>query len=55
MSDQVVSIIGIIMALILVTANLRGQRIGLSDGVRMAALWAFLLVAAALVFSVLGW
>ncbi|MFM2372473.1 MAG: hypothetical protein RIS85_2195 [Pseudomonadota bacterium] len=43
------------MALILVMANLRGQRIGLSDGVRMGALWAFLFVIVALVFTVIGW
>lgn len=55
MSDDIVRIIGIVMALILVMANLRGQRIGLSDGLRMAALWGFLFVAVALVFTMLGW
>ncbi len=55
MSDDIVRVIGIAMALVLVVANLRGQRIGLSEGLRMAALWGFLFVAVALVFSVLGW
>mgnify|MGYP001557501772 CR=1 FL=1 len=54
-NQDLVRIIGIGMALVLVIANLRGQRIGLSEGLRMAALWAFLIVAATLVFSVLGW
>lgn len=53
MSDDIVRIIGILMALVLVMANVRGQRIGLSDGLRMAALWAFLFVAVALVFSII--
>jgi hypothetical protein len=55
LSDDIVRIIGIVMALVLAVANLRGARIGLSEGIRMAALWAFLFVAGALVFSVLGW
>lgn len=42
------------MALVLAVANLRGQRIGLSDGLRIAALWGFIFVAVALVFSVIG-
>ncbi|MBB4613836.1 hypothetical protein [Novosphingobium taihuense] len=54
-NDDVVRLIGIAMALVLVVANLRGQRIGLSDGFRMAALWGFLIVTVTLVFSVLGW
>jgi hypothetical protein len=54
-SYDTVRIIGIAMSLILVTAGLKGRGIGLSDGLRMAALWAFLIVAAALVFSTLGW
>lgn len=54
-NQDLVRIIGIGMALVLVIANLRGQRIGLSDGLRMAALWAFLILATTLVFSVLGW
>lgn len=53
MSDDVVRIIGILMALVLVMANVRGQRIGLSDGLRMAALWAFLFVAVTLVFLII--
>lgn len=56
MSDNdVVRLIGITIALVLVVANLRGQRIGLSEGLRMAALWGFLIMTVALVFSVLGW
>ncbi|MFN3457809.1 MAG: hypothetical protein ACK4Z8_09565 [Novosphingobium sp.] len=43
------------MALVLAVVSLRGQRIGLSDGLRMAALWAFLITVVALVFAVLGW
>ncbi|WP_231468780.1 hypothetical protein [Novosphingobium sp. CECT 9465] len=53
--DDIVRMIGIIGALVLVSAGLRGRQIGLSDGLRMAALWAFVFVAAALTFSVLGW
>lgn len=53
--DDIVRIVGIAAALVLATAGLRGQQIGLSDGLRMAALWAFLFVAVALAFSVLGW
>ena len=53
--DDIVRIIGIAMALVLVIANLRGRRIGLSEGLRAAALWGFLFIAAAVVFSVLGW
>ena len=52
--NDVVRLISIALALILVVANLRGQRIGLSDGLRMAALWGFLFVAVALVFSIIG-
>ena len=55
MADDIVRLIGIAMALVLVVANLRGQRIGLSDGLRMAALWGFVFIAAALVFMTLGW
>lgn len=54
-ADQIVRVIGLIMALVLLVANLRGQRIGLSEGLRMGALWAFLILVAALLFSVLGW
>lgn len=53
--NDTVRLIGIFMALVLVVANLRGQRIGLSDGLRMAALWGFLIVTVTLVFSVMGW
>ncbi|MCY1671738.1 hypothetical protein OVA07_12075 [Novosphingobium sp. SL115] len=55
MSEEIVRITGIVMALVLAVANLRGARIGLSEGMRMAALWTFLFVAGALIFSVLGW
>lgn len=54
-NDDVVRLIGIAMALVLVVANLRGQRIGLSDGLRMAALWGFLILTVTLVFSLVGW
>ncbi|MFN4134028.1 MAG: hypothetical protein ACK4G2_00125 [Novosphingobium sp.] len=54
-ADQIVRLIGLVMVLVLLVANLRGQRIGLSEGLRMAALWGFLILAAALLFSVLGW
>lgn len=53
--NDIVRVIGIAMALVLVIANLRGQRIGLSEGLRTAALWGFLFIATTLVFSVLGW
>lgn len=53
--DEIVRLIGIAMALVLLIANLRGRQIGLSDGLRMGALWAFLFVAVALVFAVIGW
>lgn len=52
--DDVVRIIAIAMALVLVIANLRGKHIGLSGGLRAAALWGFLFIAAALVFTMLG-
>ncbi|MBF9150057.1 hypothetical protein [Novosphingobium jiangmenense] len=54
-SYDLTRIIGIGMSLILVVASLKGREIGLSDGLRMAALWGFLIIALALVFSVLGW
>lgn len=54
-SHDMVRIIGISMALVLAVANFKGREIGLSDGLRMAALWAFLFIVVALVFSVLGW
>ncbi|MEL0253329.1 MAG: hypothetical protein VW935_15510 [Novosphingobium sp.] len=54
-SSDFARIIGIGLALVLVVANLKGRQIGLSEGLRMAALWGFLIVAAALVFSILGW
>jgi len=49
-----VRIVALAMALVLAVANLRGRQIGLSDGLRMAALWGFIFVAVALVFSVVG-
>ncbi|HQS69180.1 MULTISPECIES: hypothetical protein [unclassified Novosphingobium] len=52
--NDVAQIIGIAMAMVLIIANLRGKQIGLSEGLRMGALWAFLFVAVALVFSVIG-
>lgn len=48
-------ITGLGMALVLVVANLKGRQIGLSHGLRMAALWGFLIITLSLVFSVLGW
>lgn len=51
--DDLVRLIGIVMAMILLAANLRGRQIGLPDGLRMAALWAFLFVACAVVFSII--
>lgn len=54
MGDDIVRIIGIVAALVLVTAGMRGRQIGLSDGLRMGALWAFAFVAVALLASVLG-
>ncbi len=53
--DDVVRLIAIAMAGVLLAANLRGRQIGLSDGLRMAALWAFLFVAVAVVFTAIGW
>ena len=53
--DDIVRLIAIAMAMALLVANLRGRQIGLSEGLRLGALWAFLFVATALVFSVLGW
>lgn len=52
--DDIVRIIGILASLILVAAGLRGRQIGLSDGLRMGALWAFAFIAVALLASVLG-
>lgn len=52
--DDIIRLIGVAMAMMLVVANLRGRQIGLSDGLRMAALWAFLFVAVALIFTVIG-
>lgn len=54
-SSDFARIIGIVLALVLVVANLKGRQIGLSDGLRMAALWGFLIIAATLVFITLGW
>lgn len=51
--DQIVRLIGIVMALVLLIANLRGRQFGLSDTLRMTALWVFLFVALALVFSLI--
>ncbi len=52
--DYLVRIIGIIASLVLVTAGLRGRQIGLSDGLRMGALWIFAFVAVALVASMVS-
>lgn len=52
--DDIVRLIGVAMAMILLVANLRGRQIGLSDRLRMAALWAFLFVVVALIFTVIG-
>lgn len=54
-SYDTVRIIGISLALVLAVANFKSREIELSDGLRMAALWAFLFIVFALVFSVLGW
>lgn len=54
-SYDLARIIGLGMSLILVIANLKGREIGLSDGLRIVALWGFMIVMLALVFSVLGW
>lgn len=54
-SYDTVRIIGISLALVLAVANFKGREIGLPDSLRMAALWAFLFIVFALVFSVLGW
>jgi len=54
MGDDIVRIIALFGALVLAAAGLRGQRIGLSDGLRMAALWVFAFVVIALLASVLG-
>ncbi|HQS95970.1 MAG TPA: hypothetical protein PK823_05665 [Novosphingobium sp.] len=53
-ADDIVRLIGVAMAMVLLVANLRGRQIGLSDGLRMSALWAFLFVVVALVFTVIG-
>lgn len=53
-SYDLVRVLGIGMALVLAIVGLKGRGIGLSDGVRMAALWAFLIIALALIFSRLG-
>ncbi len=52
--DDIARIIALTMALVLAVANLRGRQLGLSEGLRMAALWGFMFVAATLVFSVVG-
>lgn len=54
MGDDIVRVIGILAALILATAGLRGRKIGLSDGLRMGALWVFVFVVVALVASILA-
>lgn len=54
-SYDTVRIIGISMALVLAIANFKGREIGLSDGLRMAALWAFLFMVGAVIFTVLRW
>lgn len=46
---------GVGIALLLVVSNLKGRQIGMSDGLRMAALWGFLIITLTLVFSLLGW
>lgn len=48
-------IIGVAMALILAVAALRARQIKARDGLAMAMLWGFLLLAATLVFMALGW
>jgi hypothetical protein len=52
--DDITRIIALTLALVLAVSNLRGRQMGLSEGLRMAALWGFLFVAAALVFAVVG-
>ncbi|MFM6830018.1 MAG: hypothetical protein ACKOVA_06745 [Novosphingobium sp.] len=53
--DDITRLIALTMALVLAVANLRGRQIGLSDSLRMAALWAFVFVAVALAVSILGY
>lgn len=52
--DDITRIVGLSMSLVLIVANLRGKQLGLSDGLRMAALWGFLITAIALVFSIVA-
>lgn len=54
-SYDIARIVAIGMSLVLVIAGLKGRAIGLGDGLRMAALWAFVIIAVALVFTVIGW
>ncbi|MGV3511972.1 MAG: hypothetical protein ACO1OX_08225 [Novosphingobium sp.] len=54
-SDDLAWIIGVGMSLALVVASLKGRQMGLSDGLRMATLWGFLIVALTLVFTTLRW
>jgi len=54
MGNDIVRIIALLAALVLGVAGLRGQRIGLSDGLRMAALWVFAFLVVALLASALG-
>lgn len=52
---QAAQIIGVAMALILAFAALRSHQIKARDGIAMAVLWGFLLLATTLVFLALGW
>lgn len=52
--DEVVRIIGIIAALVLLITSVRGKQIGLSDGLKMASLWAFAFVALALIATLVN-
>lgn len=49
--DWIVALIGIVMALILVAANGNLRRIKLSSRFGMAAIWALIILAAALAFA----
>lgn len=49
--DKFVSLIGIVMALVLVVESGRSRGLKLSSGLMMAGVWVVIILAAALAFS----
>lgn len=49
--DKLVALIGVVMALVLVSANGRLREVKLSSGLMMAGAWVVIILAAAVAFA----